>query len=291
MEPVRVAGVTVVSATLHNQEEVKRKGVLIGDTVVHPQGRRRHPRGARPGRRPARRQPARVRHAHALPRMRHGAGPGQGGRRRPALPQHPVLPGAAARAAVPPGRPRRVRHRGARLQGGIGAAGRQDHRGRGRPVRARPPTTWPASPFFLKKDGSLSANATSCCSNLEEAKLRPLWRVLVALSIRHVGPTASQALAAHSARSTPSRPPRRRRCPRWRASAPVIAESVREWFAVDWHREVVEKWRAAGVRLEEEPPPTPARARWTALTVVITGTLSDYTRDDAAGARPAKVPR
>ena len=67
----------------------------------HPQGGRRHPRGARPGRRSARRHRARVRHAHALPGVRHRAGPAEGGRRRPALPQRPLVPRAAAGAAVP----------------------------------------------------------------------------------------------------------------------------------------------------------------------------------------------
>ena len=86
------------------------------------QGRRRHPGGPRSGRRPARRHRATLRHADPLPRVRHHAGPGARGRRRHPLPQPEVLPGAASRAALPRGRPWGVRHRGARLRGGGGAA-------------------------------------------------------------------------------------------------------------------------------------------------------------------------
>ena len=102
----------------------------------HPaQGRRRDPRGARPGRRPAHRRRARVRSTPPLPVLRHQAGPG-GRRGRLALPEHPGLPGPAPRAAVPPGRARRVRHRGARLRGGSRAARLRPGRRRGRRVRA-----------------------------------------------------------------------------------------------------------------------------------------------------------
>ncbi|AAS05602.1 LigA [Mycobacterium avium subsp. paratuberculosis K-10] len=101
-----------------------------------PQGRRRDPRGAGPGRRPARRHRTRIRHAHNVSRVRHPAGAGQGGRRRHPLPQRPVLPGAAARAGVSRRRPRRTRHRGAGLRGGHRAAQGRGDRRRGRLVRA-----------------------------------------------------------------------------------------------------------------------------------------------------------
>src|SRR3984893_4033766 len=99
------------------------------------QGRRRDPRGARPGRRPAHRRRTRIRLPHPLPVLRHQASPG-GRRGRLALPQHQVLPGPAARAALPPGRAGRLRHRGARLGGGRRAARLRPGRRRGRRVRA-----------------------------------------------------------------------------------------------------------------------------------------------------------
>ena len=117
-----------------------------------------------------------------------------GGRRRHPLPERPHVSRPAARTAVPPGRPGRVRHRGPRL------------RGRGGP--ARPGVVRDEADvfslteqallrvdLFRTKDGDLSANGHKLLANLEAAKDRPLWRVLVALSIRHVGPTAAQALA------------------------------------------------------------------------------------------------
>ncbi len=90
-----------------------------------------------------------------------------------------------------------LRHRGAGLQGGLGAARRRRHHRRGRPLRPRRGRACKDSAFFVNKDGTLGSNAVKLLDNLEEAKARPLWRVLVALSIRHVGPTAAQALARH----------------------------------------------------------------------------------------------
>ena len=118
MEPVKVAGSTVEMATLHNQEVVKAKGVKIGDIVVLRKAGDVIPEIVGPGPgppRPAGPAGPRLRDAHRMPRLRHAAGAGQGRGRGHPLPQRPVLPGAAARTRVPPGRPRRLRHRGPRL--------------------------------------------------------------------------------------------------------------------------------------------------------------------------------
>jgi DNA ligase (NAD+) len=115
------------------------------------------------------------------------------------------------------------------------------------------------------------------------AKTRPLWRVLVALSIRHVGPTAAQALARHFGSIDAIRDASVEELASVEGVGPTIAESLKEWFAVDWHREVIEKWRAAGVRLAEErgdEGPRPLAG----LTVVVTGTLAAYSRDQATEA-------
>ncbi len=134
MTPVKVSGSTVDRATLHNEDEVKRKGVLIGDTVILRKAGRGHPRGRRAGGRPAHRAGARVPVPPAVPRVRDAAGPGRG-RGGLALPEQPGLPGAAARAAVLPRLAQRAGHRGARLRGGRRAAVRRPGRRRGRPVR------------------------------------------------------------------------------------------------------------------------------------------------------------
>ena len=138
----------------------------------------------------------------------------------------------------------------------------------------------------MNKAGGLKINAQLLLANLAEVKTRPLWRVLVALSIRHVGPTAARALAdafgSIHAIATAS------------ADAlaivdgvgPTIAASVVEWFTVDWHVAIVDKWRAAGVQLETpgfDPSVPPARLL-AGVTVVITGTLPGMTRDEAAEA-------
>jgi DNA ligase (NAD+) len=135
----------------------------------------------------------------------------------------------------------------------------------------------------VNKDGNLSTNARRLLANLEEAKSRPLWRVLVALSIRHVGPSAAQPLAAHFGSVDAIAAASAEEIAAVEGVGPTIAESLQEWFAVDWHRDIVEKWRAAGVRLEEEPVelgPQPLAG----LTVVVTGTLADFSRDAASAA-------
>ena len=106
------------------------------------------------------------------------------------------------------------------------------------------------SPFFVNKAGGLKLVAHALLANLDEAKTRPLWRILVALSIRHVGPTAARALADAfgSLDAIASASPDALAIVD--GVGPTIAASVVEWFTVDWHRAIVDKWRAAGVQLE-----------------------------------------
>jgi len=154
--------------------------------------------------------------------------------------------------------------------------------------------------LFRTKAGELSANARKLLVNLEAAKDTPLWRVLVGLSIRHVGPTAAQALAREFGSLDAIE-----------AAAgsggaldgevdggadgevdggaalagvdgvgPTIAAAVRDWFTVDWHRDVVAKWRAAGVRLAEQRDESVPRTL-EGLSIVVTGSLEGYSRDEA----------
>jgi DNA ligase (NAD+) len=137
--------------------------------------------------------------------------------------------------------------------------------------------------FFTKKDGTLSANGAKLLVNLQTRKEVPLWRVLVALSIRHVGPTAAQALARDFRSMDRIMAAGEEELAAADGVGPTIARAVRDWFDVDWHRDVVEKWRSAGVRLAdvgEDAGPGPL----TGVTVVVTGSLRDYSRDEATAA-------
>jgi DNA ligase (NAD+) len=135
----------------------------------------------------------------------------------------------------------------------------------------------------VRQAGDLNAIGEKLLENLQAAKQRPLWRVLVGLSIRHVGPTAAQALA----REFQSLDRIAAATPEELAAAdgvgPTIAEALQEWFAVDWHRDIVEKWRAAGVSLAEAVPDSAGR-QLDGIVVVITGGLTDYSRDSATEA-------
>jgi len=133
----------------------------------------------------------------------------------------------------------------------------------------------------------LSANAQRLLDNLEVARHRPLWRVLVGLSIRHVGPTAAQALAREFRSLDRIAAASTEELAGAEGVGPTIAEAIREWFDVDWHREIVEKWRAAGVSLTDEAAeegPRPLEG----LSVVVTGSLADFSRDSATEAITAR---
>ena len=141
-------------------------------------------------------------------------------------------------------------------------------------------------PFFVVKQGTLSANATRLLANLEQARTRPLWRILVALSIRHVGPTAARALAAEFGSVDTIEAASVDALAAVDGVGPTIAASLRDWFTVDWHQAIIAKWRDAGVRLEDPDfDPHRAAARLLAgVTVVITGTLEELSRDEAGEA-------
>jgi DNA ligase (NAD+) len=139
------------------------------------------------------------------------------------------------------------------------------------------------SAFFRNKDGSLSANGQLLLANLDKAKSQPLWRVIVALSIRHVGPTAARELARGLRTMDRIREASEEELAAVDGVGPTIAQAVREWFDVDWHREIVRKWAAAGVLMADEGAdegPRPLEG----VTVVITGTLDSYSRDGATEA-------
>ncbi|MEI7058504.1 NAD-dependent DNA ligase LigA [Nocardioides sp. CCNWLW239] len=136
-------------------------------------------------------------------------------------------------------------------------------------------------------DRVLNANALGLLRNLEERKQVPLWRVLVALSIRHVGPSAARALATEFGSLDAIWAASQEELAATEGVGGIIAEAIVEWRQVDWHQEIVEKWRTAGVSLEDERDESVARTL-EGLTIVVTGSLEDFSRD---GAKEAIIAR
>ena len=131
-----------------------------------------------------------------------------------------------------------------------------------------------------------SKSAVELLTNLAAARQKPLWRILVALNIRHVGPVAARALANHFGSLDAIRSAGREDLAAVDGVGGIIADAVLAWFEVDWHREIVERWAADGVQFTTPGHPGPGKAAegggvLSGLTVVATGTLEGYTREGA----------
>jgi DNA ligase (NAD+) len=279
MEPVVVAGSTVAMATLHNQDEVRRKGVLIGDTIVLRKA------------------------GDVIPEI---VGPvvaaRDGSEREFVMPTHcpscdtelrrekdtdvdircPNARGCFSQ------RRERLFHVAARGAFDIEALGWEgsiallesgvihDEGG----LFDIDAETLRGVPLYSKQDGELTVNGLRLLDNLEGAKQQPLWRVLVALSIRHVGPTAARALARGFRTMDRIRNASAEELAGVDGVGPTIAVAVHEWFDVDWHDEIVSRWGAAGVRMADEVDESIAPTL-EGLTVVVTGSLEGFSRDEA----------
>jgi DNA ligase (NAD+) len=282
MEPVKVAGSTVQMATLHNASEVKRKGVLIGDTVVIRKAGDVIPEVLGPV--------VAARDGSEVEFVMPSHCPECGTELRPEKEGDADIRCPNARSCPAQLRERvfHVAGRGAFDIENLGyeaaTALLQSHllQDEG-DVFFLDADRLQRTAFFTKKDGALSANGTKLLANLQRRKDVPLWRVLVALSIRHVGPTAAQALARDFRSLDRIVEASEEELAAADGVGPTIATSIRDWFEVDWHRELVEKWRAAGVRMADEGEdagPGPL----TGVTVVVTGSLRDFSRDEATAA-------
>jgi DNA ligase (NAD+) len=284
MEPIKVSGSTVENATLHNEDEVKRKGVLIGDMVILRKA------------------------GEVIPEV---LGPvldlRTGDEREFEFPR--VCPECGTTldrdegevdwrcpnaVACPAQLRERLFHLASRgaldievlgyeavvalLDGGL-------VRNEGDLFNLTDEAL-ATSPFFVNKAGGMKLNAHALLANLDEVKTRPLWRILVALSIRHVGPTAARALAEAFGSVDAIAVASPDALAIVDGVGPTIAASVVEWFTVDWHAAIVAKWRAAGVQLHTPGfDPSAAASRLLAgVTVVLTGTLPGISRDEAAEA-------
>ncbi|MGW4775251.1 NAD-dependent DNA ligase LigA [Streptomyces filamentosus] len=135
---------------------------------------------------------------------------------------------------------------------------------------------------FANQKGEPKKNALAMLANIEAAKTRPLARFINGLSIRHVGPVAAEALAREFRSLERIEQATEEELAAVDGVGGIIAAAVKQWFTEEWHREIVRKWRAAGITLEDEGAgedegPRPLEG----LTVVVTGTLVDFTRDGA----------
>jgi DNA ligase (NAD+) len=279
MEPVVVSGSTVSMATLHNASEVERKGVLIGDTVVLRKA------------------------GDVIPEI---VGPvvalRDGSERAFVMPTRcpdcntPLKPEKEGDADIrcPNNRscPAQLRERIFHLAGrgafdidvlgfeaavGLLQAGVVIDEG---DIFDLDEESLGRVELFTLKDGGLTANGRKLLDAIQAAKDRPLWRVLVALSIRHVGPTAAQALARAFRSIDAMRAASQEELAATDGVGPVIGQAVRDWFDVDWHQAIVEAWAKAGVRLEEDEVdegPRPLEG----LSIVVTGSLEGFSRDGA----------
>ena len=307
MTPVSVSGSTVEMATLHNQDVVKAKGVKIGDTVVLRKagdvipeivgpvvalrdGSERdfvmptHCPSCGTELKPAKEGDVDIRcpNAKSCPsqlreRVFHLAGRGAFdiealgweaaiALTQPAEPEVPPLTSEAGLfdltiedlADVRIERPKRVK--------GV--------------VDGTELVPYFYSKGTAKKPSEPTATTRKLFTELEKAKSQPLWRVLVALSIRHVGPTAARALATAFGSMDAIRAATEEQMAHVDGVGPTIAAALTEWFAEDWHREIVDRWAAAGVRMADERDETMPRTL-EGMTIVVTGTLPNFSRDEA----------
>jgi len=314
MEPVKVAGSTVEMATLHNQDVVKAKGVKIGDIVILRKAGDVIPEIVGPVLNlrdqqdppvrdfvmptecpscgtplaPAKEGDVDVRcpNARSCPsqlreRVFHVAGRGAFdiealgweaaiALTQPTEPEVPPLTSEAGLFDLTPEDLADVRIRREKKAKGV------------------PTGEYELVPYFFSKGTAKSpskptATTQKLFKELEKAKTQPLWRVLVALSIRHVGPRASRALAQAFGSMDRIRAASEEELAHVDGVGPTIAAALKEWFAEDWHVEIVERWAAAGVRMEDEQDESMPRTL-EGLTVVVTGSLPNFSRDEAKDA-------
>ncbi|MDF2583617.1 MAG: NAD-dependent ligase LigA [Mycobacterium sp.] len=279
MEPVKVAGSTVGLATLHNASEVKRKGVLIGDTVVLRKAGDVIPEVLAPV--------VDLRDGTEREFVMPTACPECGTTLAPAKEGDADIRCPNTRSCPAQLRERvfHVAGRGAFDIEGLGyeagiallQAGVITDEGDLFTLTA---DQLLRTQLFTTKAGELSANGKRLLANLGKAKSQPLWRVLVALSIRHVGPTAARALAGEFGSLDAIIAASEAELAAVEGVGPTIAAAVIEWFEVDWHRAIVDKWRAAGVRMVDERDAGIERTL-EGLSIVVTGSLTGFSRDEA----------
>ena len=280
MEPVKVAGSTVTNATLHNAEEITRKGVLIGDVVVIRKAGDVIPEvlgpviSERTGKEKAFVMPTKCPECGSALR---------------AITEGDVDIRCPNTQSCPAQLRERIYYIGSRAALDIDVLGYEaavalldakiitDESDLFDVTKEKLMT----SEFFTKKDGEAGANVEKLLAALEGAKSRPLWRILVALSIRHVGPTAAQALATNFGSMKAISDASAEELANIDGVGETIAQSITDWFDIDWHRAIVSKWEKAGVIMVAKAAPQLPQTL-AGLTFVVTGGLESFTRDSIA---------
>ncbi len=280
MEPVKVAGSTVTNATLHNAEEITRKGVLIGDVVVIRKAGDVIPEvlgpviAQRTGKEKAFVMPTKCPECGSALR---------------AITEGDVDIRCPNTQSCPAQLRERIYYIGSRAALDIDVLGYEaavalldakiitDESDLFAVTKDKLMT----SEFFTKKDGEAGANVEKLLAALEGAKSRPLWRILVALSIRHVGPTAAQALATNFGSMKAISEATADELANIDGVGETIAQSITDWFDIDWHRAIVSKWEKAGVIMVAQAAPQLPQTL-AGLTFVVTGGLESFTRDSIA---------
>jgi DNA ligase (NAD+) len=302
VEPVKVAGSTVEFATLHNQDVVRAKGVLIGDTIVIRKAGDVIPEVLGPV--------LELRDGTERAFVMPTGCPECGATLAPAAEGDIDLrcPNARSCPAQVRGRVEHIGSRGGLDIEGLGevaAAALTNHLDGTNPPLETEAKLFAltlddlmAVDYFRNKDGGASKNALELLANLEIAKTKPLWRLLVSLNIRHVGPVAARALADYFGSLDAMRAATSDELAAVDGVGAIIAESLSGWFATDWHRDIVDAWTSAGVQWTTPGHSGPgARTQvegpCSGLTIVATGSLEGYTREGAeeaiiaAGGKPA----
>lgn len=286
MAAVKVAGSVVEMATLHNQEEVERKGVLIGDTIILRKAGDVIPEivgpvvALRNGSEKKFVMPSRC------PECGSPLGAQKEGDVDLRCPNSESCPAQlreriiylASRAILD------VENLGAQAAGALLSDGVLVNEAKLFALKEKDLLT---SEFFTKKnkDGQieLTANALKMLASLERAKSKQLWRFICALSMRHVGPIAAKALAAEFRTIDAIKEAPLEKLSSVEGVGPVIAESVKDWFKIKWHRDIISAWKKAGVLFEDEELEL-GEQTLAGLTIVITGSLEGFTRESAAEA-------
>ncbi len=281
VEPVKVAGSVIEFATLHNQDVVKAKGVLIGDTIV-------------------------IRKAgDVIPEI---LGPviqlRTGNERAFVMPKNCPDCGSELRSmaegdidlrcpnseSCPAQLRERIAHIGSRGVLDIEALGEVTAIELCKNLLKSDAELFSLTldqllsiEYFKKKDGTPAEVAIKLLKNLEEAKNRPLWRILVALNIRHVGPVAARSLANHFGSIDAIFDATESELSQVDGVGAILAQSLKEWISVEWHQRIIERWRAAGVALQTEgfSGPGSEEGVFSGKTIVVTGTLVEMTREQA----------
>ncbi|MFI6051758.1 NAD-dependent DNA ligase LigA [Streptomyces violascens] len=321
VEPVTVAGSEVEFATLHNQDVVKAKGVLIGDTVVLRKAGDVIPEilgpvaDLRDGSEYPFEMPAECPECGtALRPMKEGdidlrcpnaqSCPAQlrerlfylGGRKSLDIENFGYVAAAALTKPLEPATPPLLDEGDLfdlTMDQLLPIKAYVLDQDSGLPKRDPKTGEEKIALVFANMNGEPRKNAVSMLENIAAAKERPLARILTGLSIRHVGPVAAEALAREFRSIDRIEQATEEELAAVEGVGGIIAASLKQWFAEDWHQEILRKWKAAGVRMEDESTgedegPRPLEG----LTVVVTGTLERHTRDGAKEAlqsRGAKV--